>query len=144
MKANLAGGPRTAITSLAVLARAAFVQPTEPLKLLPTPTGDDANNVSRTSGTFSSLAREAHLLPGAGATRGGSATKTVRLLPTPTAVDYKASRNYREDGTKFSEARHDGMTLTDAIRLGEPTSLPSDSGNTSPGPLPHQLTIGDD
>jgi hypothetical protein len=36
--------------------------------LLPTPTGDDANNVTRSSGAYSSLAREAN-----------------RLLPTPTA-----------------------------------------------------------
>lgn len=45
-------------------------------KLLPIPTGDDANNTTRDSGEFQSLAREAHRLVTDG-----------RLLPTPTTQD---------------------------------------------------------
>lgn len=66
--------------------------------LLPTPTGDDANNVTRESGEFQSLAREAHkLLPtpvvadaeGGRTSKGADRpdevglSKTVKLLPTP-------------------------------------------------------------
>jgi hypothetical protein len=128
--------------------------------------------------------------PGAQGRDGGDNLQTaVTLLPTPTSVDHKASRNYQADGSKFSSDRHDGMTLTDAMRLlptpnasdhnagrsthargnptvqgavsgirpeeaarhmaagrlpGVPTDLRfTDGKQSSDGPHPHQLTIGD-
>lgn len=54
---------------------------------------------------------------GARRTGGLMLEETLKLLPTPTSVDHKRSRNYRDDGTKYSEKRHAGMTLTDALIL---------------------------
>ncbi len=51
------------------------------VKMLPTPTTDDANNVTRASGEFQSLVRT-----------------VVSLLPTPTARDHKGA-NQRGDTT---------------------------------------------
>lgn len=50
------------------------------VKLLPTPNGDDANNISRSSGTFSSLTREVYTLA-------TSRPCGTTLLPTPTRSD---------------------------------------------------------
>ncbi len=95
MKANLPGGARTNITSLGVLARADFKQPAGPL--LPTPTGDDANNVTRESGDYQSLAREAN-----------------KLLPTPRAQDEYERRNWKTV-QKINEEGGD-LTLPSAMK----------------------------
>lgn len=91
MKARLKGGARTRITSLAVLARANFEQPTEPL--LPTPQAQDYRRApdwgkdDRGSG-------------------GDDLTTTVaRLMPTPQARDYKG-RNQRDDASCLPGAIH--------------------------------------
>ncbi len=128
MKANLPGGARTSITSLAVLARADFVQPAGPL--LPTPTGDDANNVTRESGDFQSLAREANL-----------------LMPTPSSRDRKgksARDPHRSDNGELRSDRERPLSdLEDLLPTGESTQPPLRGGKNSPDPLPDQLTIGD-
>jgi hypothetical protein len=82
--------------------------------LLPTPTGDDANNVTRESGEYQSLVR------------------TVNLLPTPTTQD-------GENTAGPSQMRRNSVPLNGAF-----TPPPSTGGNTpSDEPHPHQLTIGD-
>ncbi len=128
MKANLPGGARTSITSLAVLARADFVQPAGPL--LPTPTGDDANNVTRESGDFQSLAREANL-----------------LMPTPSARDRKgksARDPHRSDNGKLrSDQERPLSDLEDLLPTGASTPAQSRGGKNSPAALPGQLTIED-
>lgn len=87
--------------------------------LLPTPTTDDANNVTRASGDFHSLTRATQLLPTPAANEGEKAANGPRrskgqkyltnvvheqLLPTPTSRDAVAS-----GGTDPQN-----MTLTDA------------------------------
>lgn len=94
--------------------------------VLPTPTGDDANNVTRESGEYQSL------------------TRTVHLLPTPTR---------EADSGGYNPAWGHGVTLADAARIvstgtAVPTGVsmppPSPSGNTSSDDQPHdQLTIED-
>ncbi len=74
---------------------------------LPTPTGDDANNVTRASGSYHSLTRA-----------------VMELLPTPTARDHKG-RNQRDDETCLHGAitallSHDGKPSRDDRR---PTPL---------------------
>ncbi len=64
--------------------------------LLPTPTGDDANNVTRESGDFQSLAREAN-----------------KLLPTPVVTDSYGSR--RSTARTDDWISNEGTSLTDAI-----------------------------
>jgi hypothetical protein len=64
--------------------------------LFPTPTGDDANNVTRESGDFQSLARE-----------------TNRLLPTPVVTDSYGSR--RSTARTDEWTSNEGTSLTDAI-----------------------------
>ena len=64
--------------------------------LLPTPTGDDANNVTRESGDFQSLAREAN-----------------KLLPTPVVTDSYGSR--RSTARTEDWISNPGTSLTDAI-----------------------------
>jgi hypothetical protein len=64
--------------------------------LLPTPTGDDANNVTRESGDFQSLAREAN-----------------KLLPTPVVTDSYGSR--RSTARTEEWISNPGTSLTDAI-----------------------------
>ena len=103
MKANLAGGPRTRITSLAVLARADFEQPEEPL--LPTP---GANDSTGPEGETRSR-RQAETRTGGSALR-----DLVHLLPTPTATDADASGSRNLPGSKA----HPGVSLTDAVRFG--------------------------
>lgn len=101
---------------------------THTVQLLPTPTTDDANNVTRASGTFDSLARTAHNLlptpmanqenPGAGGelraalTHGptrrnetgvdtmGRPNRGRKLLPTPMASDAANARNTTAGRTK--------------------------------------------
>ncbi len=164
MKANLAGGPRTNITSLSVLARADFKQPAGPL--LPTPTGDDANNVTRESGDFQSLAREANQLmptPSSRDRKGKSARDPHRsdngklrsdqerplsdieqLLPTPHTRDYHAQGASRNAGASQTQL----STLIqkygpDGIPTGAYTQRQSKGGKNSRDPLPGQLTIED-
>lgn len=84
MKARLKGGARTRITSLAVLARADFEQPTEPL--LPTPQAADY----RRAGDFEK--------PERGSGGDDLVTTVARLMPTPQARDYKG-RNQRDDAS---------------------------------------------
>ncbi len=91
--------------------------------LLPTPTTDDANNVSRASGTFDSLARVAH------------------LLPTP-----RAQNGETRNSKVWARPLDQPQNLENALaRLpGEPTPPQYDAGNTPPEPSrPDQLTIGD-
>lgn len=64
--------------------------------LFPTPTGDDANNVTRESGDFQSLARE-----------------TNKLLPTPVVTDSYGSR--RSTARTEEWTSNEGTSLTDAI-----------------------------
>ncbi len=142
MKANLPGGARTSITSLAVLARADFVQPAGPL--LPTPTGDDANNVTRESGDFQSLAREANkLLPTLPRSDGGKSG----LLPTPSSRDRKgksAREPHRSDNGKLrSDQERPLSDLEDLLPTGASTPAQSRGGKNSPAALPGQLTIED-
>jgi hypothetical protein len=60
------------------------------------------------------VASVSSLLPTQRATRGGSATETVRkLLPVPRATDAKDSRARRLDGTSYSD--HNDMTLSDVM-----------------------------
>lgn len=80
--------------------------------LLPTPTGDDANNVKRESGSFQSLAREVSLLPtpmssmgtgpGTQGRAGGENLQTTasKLLPTPTAALADGGQTSRSGGRK--------------------------------------------
>jgi hypothetical protein len=75
MKANLPGGARTQITSLAVLARADFEQPTAPL--LPTPSASDSTGAEKET-------REARQDDRTG---GPSLRDLPKLLPTPTVQD---------------------------------------------------------
>ncbi len=91
--------------------------------LLPTPTTDDANNVTRASGIFDSLARVAH------------------LLPTP-----RAQNGETRNSKVWARPLDQPQNLENALaRLpGEPTSPRSDAGSTPPEPERHgQLTIGD-
>lgn len=73
-------------------------------QLLPTPTTDDANNTTRASGDFQSLARVAH-----------------NLLPTPTSADSRSSGGY-------NPAWGHGLTLTDFARS---VSTPEPSHDTN-------------
>lgn len=91
--------------------------------LLPTPTGDDANNVTRESGSFQSLARTAH-----------------SLLPTPTARDGKGSgqnpeQHLRQRRLTGIEHRQDPG--------GDFTTPQSDDGKPSQEQPHNQLTIED-
>jgi len=54
----------------------------------------------------------------------------VQLLPTPVAADAKSTRN-ATSGRKPGSKHHSGETLLDVFWTGEPTSPPSDAGNTS-------------
>lgn len=100
------------------------------VKLLPTPTSRDHKGRNQRD---DETCLTGALLPTPRATRGGSATETVRLLPTP------VTKNNDNQQTEGKYGPNPGMVLR-----GEPTSLPSDAGNNSPAPLPGQLTIGDD
>ena len=91
--------------------------------LLPTPTGDDANNVTRESGDFQSLARTAH-----------------SLLPTPTARDFKGSG--QNPSKHMREGRLTGIEHRDNP-TGEFTKPQSVSGNDVSDTLPVQLMTGD-
>jgi hypothetical protein len=122
MKARLKGGARTRITSLAVLARANFEQPDEPL--LPTPRSADSirgrDYRDRKNGPDLNTAvegllptpsawlgrRPSHSEPNPerlkGVDKTGADKRTlelvdaIALLPTPTTRDYKG-RNQRDD-----------------------------------------------
>jgi hypothetical protein len=118
MKANLPGGARTQITSLAVLARADFEQPAAPL--LPTPTGDDANNVTRESGDFQSLAREAN-----------------KLLPTPT------SQASKHGSTPDENANGWGFNLWDVPHL-LPTPMANPENPGAGGELRAAIVHGEE
>jgi hypothetical protein len=74
------------------------------VQLLPTPTGDDANNVTRESGDFQSLAREAYKL-------------AEPLLPTPTTQDAKNTA-----GPSQHERNSDPLNVVAAKMLPTPTA----------------------
>lgn len=104
------------------------------LPLLPTPTGDDANNVTRVSGTYNSLAKTTSLLPtpqardhkGDNQRRDQSCLQGA-LLPTITANDSRASGNRTPNGKTNS-----GTSLTDLLvrgKSGEIILKPSEDGN---------------
>jgi hypothetical protein len=83
------------------------------------------------------------LLPTPRATRGGSATETVYLLPTPTAQDAAGSRNSTVPRQEGSTA-HPGDTLTDAMTVltGARTRARSNGGSeSSDGRLLGQLSL---
>lgn len=134
------------------------------LKTLPTPTGDDANNVTRESGEFRSLAREVHRLLPTPTTQDGANTAgpsqhhrnskplnvtVTRLLPTPVANpdnpgsggELRAAMTHGP--TRRNETGTDTMGRPNTGRRGELTATPFTDGNTSPGPHPDQLTIED-
>lgn len=140
--------------------------------MLPTPTGDDANNVSRSSGTFSSLAREAHQMfptPTNQASKHGETRDLganahgynlwdlphlledeAKLLPTPQAADAAGGRLERNPETVRTGRRPSGSKASKPLATaldqcsGEPTNLPSVSGSeSSDDSLLDQLTIGD-
>lgn len=113
------------------------------LKMLPTPRTSDANGKGWHGTGAPDLRTVIGLLPTPRATRGGSATETVRLLPTPTVGDSKTARNSTANRTSIPPTGiHAGDTLTDAMTLiGEPTSPPSNAGSNSPTQPPGQLTI---
>lgn len=138
----------------------------EHIALLPTPTGDDANNVIRESGSYNSLARTTYLLPTPAANEpGGTAEQflerknrdghnrtepshlslVVQLLPTPTV---QQGRNATSGRSNAESQHHDGWTLQDiafAKLIGDPTNQQSDDGSTSRGEPPQdQLTIKGD
>lgn len=97
--------------------------------LLPTPTTDGANNTTRASGDFQSLARTAHLLPtpmsstyeqggDGGELRAALTHGPSRRLPTPTARDGKGGNT-------------PGDSLPDAVKLlPTPTAQASKHGET--------------
>jgi hypothetical protein len=88
--------------------------------LLPTPTGDDANNVTRKSGDHQSLAREVH-----------------NLLPTPTTQD-----GANNAGPSQWKRNSHPLNVVAAVLHGAPTNPRSDDGKTSPDcQHPSQLTI---
>ncbi len=89
---------------------------THTVALLPTPTGDDANNVTRESGEFQSLARTAHA-----------------LLPTPRTRDHHAQ------GVEASDRRQGvwGADLPSEVRRLLPTPTRQDGANTA-GPSQHE------
>lgn len=91
--------------------------------LLPTPTGDDANNVSRESGTFSSLARETH--------------EIGKLLPTPT------SQAAKHGSTEDVTADGHGFNLWDLPHL-LPTPVANPENPGAGGELRAALTHGPD
>jgi hypothetical protein len=63
------------------------------------------------------------------------------LLPTPTAMDSRGSRNATANRRADSTGRP-GTTLSDVFWTGEATPLPSPDGKPSPGGrLPGQLSL---
>jgi hypothetical protein len=135
--------------------------------MLPTPTTDDANNVTRASGDFQSLARTAHnLLPtptvvdmgerktvdewntwtaamkdrhGSGNGHGKSLSIEARLLPTPSASEHK----YRLQGNSQQSKCLEALARTGQLD-GDSTPRPSPDGNpSSDGPHPTPPTTDD-
>lgn len=127
------------------------------VKMLPTPTTDDASNVTQDSGEFQSLAREMHNLlptPQAHDAQGGKTPEQVAamrerghgvsnlnevvphlFLPTPNSSDYKGATT--PEAAKDWEFR--GVNLPERIQRlrGASTSPPSDATNeSSDGQLP--------
>jgi hypothetical protein len=90
----------------------------EAVKHLPTPTVDDASNVTRDSGEFQSL------------------TRAVRMMPTPNASDFRGSTS--PESAKDWEFR--GVNLPERIQRlrGATTSPPSDD---TPPPSDGQLRL---
>lgn len=163
MKQRLPGGPRSMITSLAVLARADFQQP-----LLPTPGANDSTGgegetrakrqkEGKTGGPAlrdvgkllptpvvgDSRSAGSRNLPGSKAKPGVSLTDAVRygnsstprLLSTPAARDAKGAHMLDREG---------GLSLGGAIKTGGSTEMPSSAGNpSSDDQPPAQLTIED-
>jgi hypothetical protein len=108
------------------------------LALLPTPTGDDANNVTRDSGDFQSLAREANKLlptPTSQASKHGSTPDenangwgfnlwdVPHLLPTPTVQDGK-----NNTGPSQYERNSDPLNVAAAKMLPTPMANPENPG----------------
>lgn len=102
MKQRMPGGPRSTITSLAVLARAGFQQP-----MFPTPRAGKTSDESEESW----LKRNA-----AGKVATPPLSLAVRMIPTLTAGDAKGARRVGYDTT------NPGVTLTDFVRLPTPTA----------------------
>jgi hypothetical protein len=155
MKANLPGGARTQITSLAVLARADFEQPTAPL--LPTPSASDSTGAEKET-------REARQDDRTG---GPSLRDLPKLLPTPTVQDganNAGPSQYERNSDPLNvaaakmlptpmehgeERRNEtgvdtmGSPILGRPSTGEPTRPPSGTGKSSRDQHPDQLTIGD-
>jgi hypothetical protein len=138
--------------------------------VLPTPTTDDANNTTRASGDFQSLARTAHnLLPtptavdmwrgktvdewdewtdrmrvehGNGNGHGRSLEiEAMKLLPTPTCQDGANNGG----PSQFNRHALPLNTLVTTFHDSDPTPTPSPDGNpSSDDPHPTQPTTSDD
>jgi DNA (cytosine-5)-methyltransferase 1 len=126
-------------------------------ELLPTPAARDwksgkSNIMDRNARPLNEVVE--HLLPTPMAADGerqslkmrrGNPTLIGSLLPTPTPMDSRASRNTTAKRTPGKVAWHAGDTLTDAVTLlpaGDSTSSPSGAGSTSlAGELPGQLSL---
>jgi hypothetical protein len=139
-------------------------------EMLPTPTTDDAGNLTRDSGAFQSLTRSIQMLPtpavndmGRGKTvedwdawtdkmkaahgNGNGHGKPLeieaqRLLPTPRALDGTGVRGKTPNRSDEANGRA-GLTLSDfASQIGAITDPPSLDGNTSSDdPHQHQLSL---
>jgi hypothetical protein len=147
MKARLPGGARTRITSLAVLARADFEQPTDPL--LPTPgaadhkRGADYWKDERGSGGDDLLTTVSRLMPTPQARDHKGRNQrddasclpgAINLLPTPTST-------YRGDRSESSKAKGGGNELR-AIRKLLPTPTANEKNPGAGGELRAALTHG--
>lgn len=143
--------------------------------LLPTPRASDTHgqgSLDRPENKDRLETRLSRLLPTRRATRGGSATETVELLPTPQSADAEGGRLDTEQ-TVMSGRRPSGAKATVSLRealtykmlptptaadgersskqmmrgnptlLGASTNPPSGDGSESPDPLPGQLTLED-
>jgi hypothetical protein len=90
----------------------------EAMRLMPTPTVDDASNVTRDSGEYQSL------------------TRAVRMMPTPNASDFRGSTS--PESAKDWEQR--GVNLPERIQRlrGATTAPPS---NDTPEPSDDQLRL---
>jgi len=133
---------------------------------LPTPTGDDANNVTRASGTFTSLTRTVNgFLPtpttqDAANTAGPSQMRrntlplnaAVALLPTPAVNDMGEGKTLewwdewapRQMSSDGRPAPHGRSLAIEALRasIGASTTPPSPDGSkSSDDPHPHLLSL---
>jgi hypothetical protein len=119
---------------------------------LPTPTGDDANNVTRASGTFQYLTRTILTLPTPQAQNGEKRNKTIyaregpqnlenalALLPTPAVNDMGAGKDpqawdewsARQKAADGRPAPHGKSLEQEALRVGANTHQPLTAGSAS-------------